>query len=82
MTPPDEELRKIEAILSSMTQKERNNYTILNGSRRSRIALGSGTQVSDINRFIKQFEQAKKMMEMLSKMGGRGGFGGGRGGPF
>jgi signal recognition particle subunit SRP54 len=83
MAPPENEFKKIEAIISSMTQKERNNHTILNGSRRVRVAKGSGTQVSDINRFIKQFEQAKKMMEMMSKMGGRGGFGmGGPGGMF
>jgi signal recognition particle subunit SRP54 len=83
MSPPDGEFKKIEAIISSMTQKERHNHNILNGSRRVRVAKGSGTQVSDINRFIKQFEQAKKMMEMMSKMGGRGGFGmGGPGGPF
>jgi signal recognition particle subunit SRP54 len=83
MTPPDEELRKIEAIISSMTRAERHNYNILNGSRRARIARGSGTHVADINRFIKQFEQAKKMMEMLTKMGGRGGMGGFPGmGPF
>lgn len=76
MTPPDDELRKIEAIISSMTPAERENYKILNGSRRSRIARGSGTQVSDINRFIRQFEQMQKMMKMFSR-----GFGG-MGRPF
>jgi signal recognition particle subunit SRP54 len=84
MAPPEEEFKKIEAIISSMTTIERNNYLILNGSRRARIAKGSGTQVSDINRFIKQFEQSKKMMEMMmSAKGGRPGGGmGGFGGPF
>jgi signal recognition particle subunit SRP54 len=73
MSPPEQELKKIEAIICSMTKNERDDYKILNGSRRARIARGSGTQVSDINRFIKQFEQAQKMMEMFAKMGGRGG---------
>jgi signal recognition particle subunit SRP54 len=76
MAPPDDEIKKIEAIISSMTTKERRDYHILNGSRRARIAKGSGTQVSDINRFIKQFEQAQKMMQMMSKFGGFGSLGG------
>lgn len=69
MTPPDQEIKKIEAIIRSMTLQERNNYKILNGSRRERIAKGSGTTVQDINKFIKQFEQAQKMMSGLMKMG-------------
>ena len=69
MAPPDKELKKIEAIIRSMTIKERQNHTILNGSRRLRIAKGSGTQVADVNKFIKQFEDAKKMMSQLMKMG-------------
>lgn len=88
MTPPDKELKKIEAIIRSMTAQERVKHEILNGSRRARIARGSGTEVSDVNKFIKQFEQSKKMMSQMMKMGmGRGGmpgmggmFGGGRGG--
>ncbi len=76
MTPPDKEMKKIEAIIRSMTAKERKHHEILNGSRRLRIANGSGTQVSDVNKFIKQFEDAKKMMSQLMKMGmGRGGGG-------
>lgn len=76
MTPPDEELKKIEAIINSMTLKERRNPAILNGSRRERIANGSGTRVQDINKFVKQFDQAKKMMSKMMKMGlGRGGGG-------
>ena len=69
MAPPDKEIKKIEAIIQSMTLKERQNHKILNGSRRLRIANGSGTQVSDVNKFIKQFEQAQKMMSAMMKMG-------------
>ncbi|MEZ4872618.1 MAG: signal recognition particle protein [Bdellovibrionales bacterium] len=81
MAPPDDEVKKIEAIIRSMTLAERSNHKILNGSRRLRIANGSGTEVQDVNRFVKQFEQSKKMMSQMMKMGlGRGGggmFGGG-----
>lgn len=74
MTPPDNEMKKIEAIIRSMTIEERQNHKILNASRRMRIANGSGTQVQDVNKLIKQFEDAKKMMGGLMKMGmGRGG---------
>lgn len=69
MTPPDNEIKKIEAIIRSMTIQERNDHRILNGSRRQRIAAGSGTQVQDVNKLIKQFEEAKKMMSGLMKMG-------------
>ncbi|MAE73919.1 MAG: signal recognition particle protein [Bdellovibrionaceae bacterium] len=81
MTPPDKEMKKIEAIIHSMTMQERSNHKILNGSRRLRIAHGSGTQVQDVNKFVKQFEEAQKMMSKMMKMGlGRGGGRGGRGG--
>lgn len=74
MTPPDKEMKKIEAIIRSMTQQERTNHKLLNGSRRLRIAKGSGTEVSDVNKFINQFEQSQKMMSQMMKMGlGRGG---------
>ncbi|MBX2986560.1 MAG: signal recognition particle protein [Bdellovibrionaceae bacterium] len=74
MSPPDQEMKKIEAIIRSMTAAERKNHKILNASRRLRIAQGSGTQVQDINRLVKQFEEAQKMMNGLMKMGmGRGG---------
>lgn len=74
MTPPDAEIKKIEAIIRSMTPQERQNHKILNASRRMRIANGSGTQVQDVNKLIKQFEEAKKMMSGMMKMGmGRGG---------
>lgn len=70
---PDDELKKVEAIINSMTLKERQNHKILSGSRRLRIAKGSGTRVQDVNKFIKQFEQAKKMMSSMMKMGLKGG---------
>ncbi len=74
MAPPDQEVKKIEAIIRSMTQKERQNHKILNASRRQRIAKGSGTQVQDINKLVKQFEETQKMMSGMMKMGlGRGG---------
>jgi signal recognition particle subunit SRP54 len=64
---------KVEAIISSMTRGERRNPNLLNGSRRKRIASGSGSQVSDVNRLVKQFEQTR---EMSKQLGGkkRGGF--------
>lgn len=80
MAPPDKEMKKIEAIINSMTLQERQNPKLLNASRRERIARGSGTQVQDINRFINQFEQAQKMMSSMMKMGMGGGKG--RGFPF
>ncbi|MFQ5681882.1 MAG: signal recognition particle protein [Candidatus Binatia bacterium] len=70
----DNELKRVEAIINSMTIKERRNPTILNGSRRRRISRGSGTTVTDINRLIKQFTEIKKMMQRVNKMGGRGPF--------
>jgi signal recognition particle subunit SRP54 len=72
MAPPDAEMKKIEAIIQSMTHKERRDPRLLNASRRERIAKGSGTQVQDINRFIKQFEQSQKMMSGMMKGMGRG----------
>lgn len=75
MAPPEKEIKKIEAIIRSMTLKERANLQLLNGSRRLRIAKGSGTQVSDVNKFVKQFEESAKMMNRMMKMGmGKGGF--------
>jgi signal recognition particle subunit SRP54 len=62
---PEKELGKIEAIICSMTRRERRHPEVLNGSRRKRIALGSGTQVPDVNRLVKQFGQARKMMKQL-----------------
>jgi signal recognition particle subunit SRP54 len=68
----DGHLKKIEAIIDSMTNQERHNHLILNGSRRKRIAGGSGTRVSDVNRFLKQYNQTRKMMKSLTKGGSRG----------
>lgn len=69
------EVRRIEAIIKSMTAAERQDPNILNGSRRKRIAMGSGTQVQDVNRLLKQFEEARKMMKRLQGLrGGKGGF--------
>ncbi|MCB0408299.1 MAG: signal recognition particle protein [Bdellovibrionales bacterium] len=85
LTPPDNEVKKIEAIIQSMTPQERRNHKVLNGSRRLRIANGSGTEVKDVNKFIKQFEDARVMMSKMMKMGlGKGGGlnRGGRGLPF
>ncbi|HEY2475900.1 MAG TPA: signal recognition particle protein [Candidatus Cybelea sp.] len=62
---PERELVKVEAIICSMTRNERHNPDLLNGSRRKRIARGSGTQVSDVNRLVKQFEQARQMAKQL-----------------
>ncbi|RLB17438.1 MAG: signal recognition particle protein [Deltaproteobacteria bacterium] len=69
--PDEKELVKVEAIINSMTREERRNYKIINGSRRKRIARGSGTSVQDVNRLIKNFAQMKKMMERFSKKGPR-----------
>jgi len=67
----EKELKRVEAIVNSMTIKERRNPAILNGSRRRRIAQGSGTTVTDVNRLMKQFLEMKKMMQRVSKMGVR-----------
>jgi signal recognition particle subunit SRP54 len=73
MSSAEGELKQVEAIINSMTNEERRNHLILNGSRRQRIARGSGTTVADVNRFLKQFLQTKKMMKQMSKFAGRGG---------
>ena len=73
MAPPDKELKKVEAIIRSMTPQERKDPRVLNASRRERIALGSGTQVQDINKLVRQFEESKKMMGSMMKMA-KGGF--------
>ena len=68
----DQKLVKIDAIISSMTVKERQNHNLMNGSRRLRVAKGSGTTVSEINRVLKQFAQTRKMMQKLSKVSSPG----------
>src|SRR6187401_2841704 len=86
----DRELDRVEAIIRSMTPGERNNPRVLNGSRRARIARGSGSQVSDVNRLVERFSDAQKMMAQMGKggfpgmpglpgIGGLGGAGRGRG---
>ncbi len=65
-------LKRTEAILSSMTKEERRNPDVLNASRRRRIARGAGTDVTEVNRMIKQFRDAQRLMKTLKKTGGKG----------
>jgi signal recognition particle subunit SRP54 len=65
----DREIAKVEAIIRSMTLDERRNPNVVNGSRRLRIAQGSGTTTSDVNNLIKQFKQFKQMQQMMRSMG-------------
>jgi signal recognition particle subunit SRP54 len=69
-TPQEGELVKITAIIDSMTRKERLNYQIIDGRRRLRIAMGSGTTVQDVNRVLKNFVEMKKIMKKMTKKGG------------
>ncbi|EMR12172.1 Signal recognition particle subunit Ffh SRP54 [Methylophaga lonarensis MPL] len=86
----DKELVKLEAIINSMTAKERKKPEIIKGSRKKRIAAGSGTQIQDVNRLLKQFTQMQKMMKKMGQKGGMskmmramgGRFPGGGGMPF
>ena len=66
----DGELTRLEAIINSMTRKERRFPAVIKGSRKRRIAAGSGTQVQDVNRLLKQFTQMQKMMKRMRKKGG------------
>ena len=68
----DHELIRVEAIINSMTPHERRNHTIINGSRRKRIAKGSGTRVQDVNKLLKNYAQIVKMMKKINKGGLRG----------
>ncbi|MBP8743349.1 MAG: signal recognition particle protein [Acidaminococcaceae bacterium] len=73
----EKELDRVEAIIRSMTLAERRNPNIINGSRRKRIATGSGTRVQDVNKLLKNFEQSKKMMKKIkgmNKFASKGGF--------
>ncbi len=72
MQLPENEMKRIEAIIRSMTPQERMNHKILNGSRRLRIAKGSGTRVQDVNQLLKRFVEAQKMMKKMQKMGPKG----------
>ena len=66
LAPAEKEMRKVEAIIQSMTKEERKKPDILKASRKIRIAKGSGTEVSDVNKLLKQFDQMKSMMKMFS----------------
>jgi len=67
----DDAFKSIEAIINSMTPQERGDPGILNGTRRKRIALGSGNDIQEVNKLIKQFEDTRKMMRMMTKSGGK-----------
>jgi signal recognition particle subunit SRP54 len=68
---PEREISRVVAVIDSMTAKERRDHTIINGSRKKRIARGSGTTVQDVNRLIKQFLSAKKLAKAMTGAGGR-----------
>jgi signal recognition particle subunit SRP54 len=68
----EKEVVRVEAIINSMTPKERANYMIINGSRRLRIARGSGTSVQEVNQLLKRYAQARKMMKRFAQMGEKG----------
>ncbi len=70
--PSENEIKRIEAIIRSMTPAERANHGIINGSRRLRISKGSGTSVQEVNQLLKRFTEAQKMMKMLQKLGPKG----------
>ena len=67
----DDDLKYVEAIIRSMTMEERRKPKIIKASRRRRIAMGSGTQIQEVNRLLKDFEKSKKLMKMMMK-GGKG----------
>jgi len=68
----ERQFKRTEAIINSMTPTERRDPNVLNASRRRRIAAGSGTEVQDVNRLIKQFREMQKLMKTIQKGGGRG----------
>ncbi|MGB9082907.1 MAG: signal recognition particle protein [Desulfuromonadaceae bacterium] len=70
--PSENEIKRIEAIIRSMTPGERANHGIINGSRRLRISRGSGTTVQEVNLLLKRFTEAQKMMKMMQKLGPKG----------
>ena len=71
--PDEKQLGRVEAMINSMTPAERRNYKVINGSRRRRIARGSGTSVEDVNRLLKQFVQMRKMLKTFGGMASGGG---------
>jgi signal recognition particle subunit SRP54 len=85
------QMKRTEAIIDSMTRQERNDYKIIDASRKTRIAKGSGSTIAEVNQLIRQYEQMRKMMQQMNRgglfkklagkaMGGMGGMGGGLGG--
>jgi signal recognition particle subunit SRP54 len=68
---PERDLARVEAMVNSMTPRERRHPDVINGSRRKRIARGSGTSVQDVNQLLRQFAQAKRMMKTLKTARGR-----------
>lgn len=72
LKPDDREFKKVEAIINSMTPKERADYQVIDGSRRRRIALGSGTTVQDVNRLLKNFAMTQKMIKQVTHGAKRG----------
>ncbi len=70
--PSENEIKRIEAIIRSMTPGERANHSMINGSRRLRISKGSGTTVQEVNQLLKRFTEAQKMMKMMQKLGPKG----------
>ncbi len=68
----DDAFKGVEAMIQSMTPEERSNPTLIRGSRKKRIAIGSGTQVEEVNRLLKQFQDMSKMMRSMQSAGGRG----------
>ncbi|MCC6157034.1 MAG: signal recognition particle protein [Deltaproteobacteria bacterium] len=72
MQPDERELTKIEAMINSMTHEERRDYTVLNGSRRNRVARGSGATIQDVNNLVKKYQQARTMITQMTKMGAAG----------
>ncbi|UCD56256.1 MAG: signal recognition particle protein [Candidatus Hydrogenedentota bacterium] len=77
LQPQEKDLVKVEAIINSMTKKERQVPQIIDGRRKKRIARGSGTSVADVNRLLKQFQQMRKMMKQVRRLGRLQGLGGG-----
>ncbi len=72
LKPDEGELKRVEAIINSMTPGERNNHLVIDGSRRRRIALGSGTSVQDVNRLLKNFSATQKMIKQMTQGGKKG----------
>jgi signal recognition particle subunit SRP54 len=68
---PEKEIKRVAAMIDSMTPRERRDHTIINGSRKKRIAKGSGTSVTEVNRLIKQFLSARKIARAMTGAGGR-----------